>query len=94
MTLECSLDGNAYQACSGIVGLGSLPLGRHSLAVRATDEAGNTSVPSTYRWTVLRRRGAHGLPRRARLLVAARATAVAGRSFDVGCNLNAGSLKR
>ncbi|HEY1507929.1 MAG TPA: Ig-like domain-containing protein [Solirubrobacteraceae bacterium] len=93
-TLECSVDGRAFSPCSQLVRLHSLPIGRHTLAVRVVDEAGNTSAPSTYTWSVLHRTGARGLPRRASLLVAPQATASGGRSVDVGCNLNAGSLKR
>ena len=93
-TLECSLDAGGYGPCSQIVDLASLPLGLHSLAVMQIDEAGNQSAPSTYRWTVMRSTGARGLPRHAKLLIAGQSTAASGRTLNVGCNLDAGSVHR
>jgi outer membrane protein OmpA-like peptidoglycan-associated protein len=92
-TLECSLDGQAYEPCSDVVDLFSLPLGSHSLAVRQVDEAGNASAPSIYSWNVLASTGAHGLPRHAKLLIAEQSTASSGRNLNVGCNLDAGSVQ-
>ncbi len=93
-TLECSLDGAAFRPCSTLVRLAMLPLGGHSLHVRQVDEAGNTSPAATYHWVVLRRRGPRGLPRAATLLVARNATAAGARTLQVGCDLNAGSVRR
>jgi hypothetical protein len=39
---ECSLDGGSYQACGSSTTFSGLDHGRHSLAARATDDAGNT----------------------------------------------------
>lgn len=39
---ECSLDGGSYRSCSGSTTFNDLDHGRHSLAARATDDAGNT----------------------------------------------------
>jgi len=93
-TLQCSLDGGAFQPCSTLVNLAALPIGPHSLAVRQVDEAGNVSPPAVENWTVLRRVGPHGLPRRASVLVSGQASADGDRALEVGCSLNAGSIKR
>ncbi len=93
-TLECSLDGGPFEPCPATYRANATSLGGHTLSVVAVDEAGNTSAPTVYHWTVVRRTGPRGLPRTARLLVAATATAAAGRSLDVGCDLNAGSVRR
>jgi len=93
-TLECSLDGAAYQACSTLVSLNTLAIGSHSLVAREIDEAGNVSAPADYEWTVLGATGAAGLPRTASLAVARQSSAYGNQALDVGCNLNAGSVKR
>jgi hypothetical protein len=49
---ECSLDGSAFGACASPQSFGGLAPGAHSFSVRANDEAGNTSAPTTYHWTV------------------------------------------
>jgi hypothetical protein len=41
-TFECSLDGGAYQPCGATATFPDLDGGKHTLAARATDEAGNT----------------------------------------------------
>lgn len=92
--LECSVDGGGFTPCGDVVNLRRLPLGRHSLTVRAVDEAGNISAPTVYHWTVLARRGPAGLARRAKLLVAPTASATGDRSLAIGCALNAGSVRR
>lgn len=50
-TFECSLDGGPYQPCTRTQAFFSLT-GRHTLAVRATDQAGNTDpTPAELTWT-------------------------------------------
>lgn len=50
-TFTCSLDGGAFQACGSSAEYGKLDAGWHTLAVRATDVAGNTdSTADTWRW--------------------------------------------
>ncbi len=93
-TLQCSLDGARYRACPDAMTLRSLGYGPHVLEVRQVDEAGNRSAPAIYHWAVLRRTGSAGLPRHAALLVAPRATSSGSRSLDVGCALDAGSIRR
>ena len=53
-TLECSLDGAAYAACTSPKQYSSLALGSHELRVRAIDPAGNVdATPATYSWSVV-----------------------------------------
>jgi hypothetical protein len=93
-TLECSVDGGTYAPCPAQLSMNSLSMGAHSLAVRAVDEAGNVSTPTVYNWDVLPRTGARGLPTTSTLLVAANVTVAGRRDLLVGCNLNAGSVRR
>ncbi|MCX6388641.1 MAG: hypothetical protein NTX07_07930, partial [Solirubrobacterales bacterium] len=52
-TFTCSVDGGSYGACgSSPKVLSSLADGVHSLAVKQTDLAGNTSIAATSSWTV------------------------------------------
>ena len=52
-TFTCSVDGGSYSACgSSPKVLSGLAVGAHSLSVKATDQAGNTSVAATASWTV------------------------------------------
>ncbi len=52
-TFECSLDGAAYAACASGQKYSGLADGRHRLAVRARDRAGNVeATPATFEWTV------------------------------------------
>jgi hypothetical protein len=48
---ECSLDGSPFTACSGSVAYVNLKQGRHTLAVRAVDAAGNVDpTPARVSW--------------------------------------------
>lgn len=49
---SCSLDGGALRFCSSPVTLRNLAPGRHTLAVRATDQEGNTGNAQRFAWTV------------------------------------------
>lgn len=51
-TFECSLDHQAFQACSSPMTVGALTEGQHWLDVRATDLAGNTGLAVSYSWSV------------------------------------------
>ena len=52
-SFTCSVDRGSYSACSSSpFGLSGLSDGLHSLAVKATDEAGNTSSAATAYWRV------------------------------------------
>ena len=48
----CSLDGGAFRFCSSPMTLRSLAPGGHTLAVRATDQEGNTGSAQRVPWTV------------------------------------------
>ncbi len=51
---ECSLDGAAFVPCTSPQAFSGLELGDHTLAVRATDVAGNVEpVPAVYAWTIV-----------------------------------------
>ncbi|MGH3045764.1 MAG: OmpL47-type beta-barrel domain-containing protein [Gaiellaceae bacterium] len=52
-TFECELDGGGFSACTSPHPIGPLADGSHTLAVRATDLAGNPDpTPEAYAWTV------------------------------------------
>jgi hypothetical protein len=51
-TFSCSLDGGAFRFCSSRVTFRNLAPGRHTLAVRATDQEGNTGNAQRFAWTV------------------------------------------
>jgi outer membrane protein OmpA-like peptidoglycan-associated protein len=92
-TLQCTLDGSAWGPCPSTFTLGNLPVGRHVLQVRQVDEAGNISPVSTYVWTVVANVGPSSGPSSVHLVVAAKATVFSRATVDVGCNLNAGTVK-
>lgn len=48
---ECRIDGAAFAACSSPFNF-AIAEGNHLFEVRAKDDAGNTSVPATYNWTI------------------------------------------
>ena len=52
VTFRCSLDGGPEAACTSPASYGSLAVGSHTFAVRATDRAGNTSGAATHGWSV------------------------------------------
>ena len=51
-TVECSNDGGPWQSCASPVTRSALSDGSHTVAVRATDAAGNVSAPAARTWTV------------------------------------------
>jgi len=51
-SFECNLDGLGYTTCTSPATYDGLTDGNHAFVVRATDVAGNVSVPATYTWTV------------------------------------------
>ncbi|HET6166547.1 MAG TPA: FG-GAP-like repeat-containing protein [Marmoricola sp.] len=52
-TFECKLDAGAFAPCGSGVAFGPLGAGGHTLAVRATDPAGNVdATPATWAWTI------------------------------------------
>jgi len=52
-TFECSVDGGPFVPCSKTYSTSPLPDGKHTIAVRAVDAAGNVdATPATYEWTV------------------------------------------
>src|SRR5581483_7809424 len=51
-SLQCSLDGAAFGACTSPLHLGALADGGHTLDVRATDVAGNQGQSTSFTWTV------------------------------------------
>lgn len=53
VTYGCSLNGSAFAPCSTPITFTGLAGGAHTLAVRATDGAGNVdATPASYAWTV------------------------------------------
>jgi hypothetical protein len=52
-TLECSLDGAAFAACTSPQAFSGLTTGSHTFRVRATDVSGNVeTTPATHTWTI------------------------------------------
>jgi flagellar hook assembly protein FlgD len=52
-SFQCQLDSGSWASCSSPKAYGSLALGAHSFAVKATDDAGNTDASAaTQSWTV------------------------------------------
>ncbi len=51
-TYACSIDSGPFNPCSSPTTLNSLTDGAHSLAVKQTDQTGNTGPTATAKWTV------------------------------------------
>ena len=51
-SVACALDGNPVACSKSSLMLTNLAEGRHRISVVATDEAGNTSDPANYEWTI------------------------------------------
>jgi hypothetical protein len=51
-TFQCSLDGATFASCMSPKSYSGLTDGSHTFRVRATDQAGNTGLPTSYAWTV------------------------------------------
>jgi hypothetical protein len=49
---SCKLDGGGFQLCTSPQSPATLAPGPHTFSVYATDASGNTSVPTTYQWTI------------------------------------------
>jgi Big-like domain-containing protein len=52
LTYRCKLDSGSYSTCSSPKSYSDLAAGDHTFSVRATDGAGNQSVPATAIWTI------------------------------------------
>ena len=52
VTFACSYDGDPFLSCTSPFAIDDAGVDDHSLAVRATDAAGNTGAPAVTRWTV------------------------------------------
>jgi hypothetical protein len=51
---ECSIDGSSFSACDTPLQFTSLPLGAHTLEVRAVDKVGNAAeTPTVFLWTIV-----------------------------------------
>lgn len=53
-SFACNLDGGGFSPCPSPKSYQGLAAGRHTFAVRATDDTGNTGEPASYSWTVQR----------------------------------------
>jgi len=51
--LECSLDGAGFEPCDAVLEIAGLALGQHTIEVRQTDKAGNTSQVTRFTWEVV-----------------------------------------
>ena len=50
---ECQLDDGDFAPCSSAKDYGALPVGTHTFAVRAVDQAGNVdATPATFTWRI------------------------------------------
>jgi hypothetical protein len=64
---ECQLDGKGSYAACGPSETLTVRLGRHRLAVRAVDAAGNVDpTPATYQWRVVKKKQKHRHPHKRR----------------------------
>ncbi|HEU4975668.1 MAG TPA: OmpA family protein [Baekduia sp.] len=89
-SFECRLDGGAWAPCAGSVAYQGLTLGRHVVAIRQIDAAGNAGAEAQRAFEV----GAPdpvAAPKAVTAEVAAKATVQRG-SVAVGCTLDHGTL--
>ncbi|HYH61053.1 MAG TPA: hypothetical protein VD766_04235, partial [Solirubrobacterales bacterium] len=57
LTFECSIDGEAIEACASPQSYNGLKKGKHTFEVQATDEAGNTDPTSAaFEWKVKKKK--------------------------------------
>jgi hypothetical protein len=51
-TVKCALDSDTYASCTAAPSFPNLEEGTHTLSVKQTDQAGNTSEAATYTWSI------------------------------------------
>jgi len=51
-TITCALDSDTYTSCPAAPSFANLEEGTHTLSVKQTDRAGNTSQAATYTWSI------------------------------------------
>ena len=85
-SVECRLDGGVYAACASPTTYSGLLAGAHTVQLRASDVAGNTSTVRTHTWTVD--------PDLPTVVVTSPVTGAAYRdaSFDAACGTPAGDV--
>jgi outer membrane protein OmpA-like peptidoglycan-associated protein len=89
-TIECRLDGGAWELCPSPLRLTGLAHGAHTLELRQTDAAGNVSPVGRHGWTVTNTPSTAGAPRLTAVLGGT--VAVDGTSAAVGCRLHGTAL--
>jgi len=95
-TVDCKVDGGDWAACSSPIELSDLAEGLHSVAVRATDQAGNKAVVITDSWTVQAAKPAKpvlvGAPGAATSAKSARISFTAATGSTLSCAIDGGSF--